>query len=306
MKILVAFSGGKDSQASLIWAKNKFKNVVAVFCDTGWEHEHTYNHIIDVTNQLEVELVVLKNENYKNGFVDLAKNKKRFPSTKARFCTEQLKSIPMIDYVLSQNENLLIVQGIRADESLSRSKMSPNCLFFKYYFEPYGYDKKGKPKYHTYRKKDVIEWRKKQLCEDILRPVFDWNGQQVMQYILENNQRPNPLYYDDIPRGKVGFSRVGCFPCMMCSLKEIKNIVVSEPKYLDRLRDAEKTVGRSFFPPNYIPQRFQTGFDENSGKRYPLLDDVIKYVSDDPNQTVMFDDEESEQKGCMSFYHICE
>ena len=47
MKVVIAFSGGKDSQASLIWAVKKFgtKNIIAVFCDTGWEHPLTYQHI---------------------------------------------------------------------------------------------------------------------------------------------------------------------------------------------------------------------------------------------------------------------
>lgn len=40
MKIIVSFSGGKDSQACLIQAVNQYgaDNVEAVFCDTGWEH----------------------------------------------------------------------------------------------------------------------------------------------------------------------------------------------------------------------------------------------------------------------------
>lgn len=39
MKVLVAYSGGKDSQACLLWAVNQYgvKNIEAVFCDTGWE-----------------------------------------------------------------------------------------------------------------------------------------------------------------------------------------------------------------------------------------------------------------------------
>ena len=43
MKIIVSFSGGKDSQACLIQACKEFgaDNVTAVFCDTGWEHELT-------------------------------------------------------------------------------------------------------------------------------------------------------------------------------------------------------------------------------------------------------------------------
>lgn len=40
MKIIVSFSGGKDSQACLIQAANKYgvDKIEAVFCDTGWEH----------------------------------------------------------------------------------------------------------------------------------------------------------------------------------------------------------------------------------------------------------------------------
>lgn len=54
MKILVQFSGGKDSQTCLIKAVNDYGNekVTALFCDTGWEHEETYTHIHNVCSQL--------------------------------------------------------------------------------------------------------------------------------------------------------------------------------------------------------------------------------------------------------------
>lgn len=50
MKILVSFSGGKDSQACLIKACNDYgaDKVTAVFCDTGWEHQDAYKHIENV------------------------------------------------------------------------------------------------------------------------------------------------------------------------------------------------------------------------------------------------------------------
>ena len=142
MKVVVAYSGGKDSQASLIWAVNQYgkENVLAVFCDTGWEHSVTYQHIRNTTALLGVELIMLKSKKY-NGMLDLATKKKRFPSTKARFCTSELKAIPMIDWVLSQQEHLLIIQGIRADESKSRSLMQEHCRYFKYYFTPIKIDK---------------------------------------------------------------------------------------------------------------------------------------------------------------------
>lgn len=184
MKILVQYSGGKDSQACLIWAVKKFgvKNMEAVFCDTGWENPITYNHIEKTTKDLGVKLVVLKSDKY-DSLIDLAEKKGRFPSVKARFCTIELKAKPMIDYVLKQKEHLLIIQGIRKAESQNRSKMKKQCRYFKYYFEPYN----DSGKTHTYRKKEITKWVKK-YSDDLLRPVFSWTGQQVIDYIVKNGQ----------------------------------------------------------------------------------------------------------------------
>lgn len=46
MKVIVSFSGGKDSLASLLWVRNNLtKDFITVFCDTGWEHPLTYKYI---------------------------------------------------------------------------------------------------------------------------------------------------------------------------------------------------------------------------------------------------------------------
>ena len=80
MKIIVSFSGGKDSQACLIQAAKRYgtDKIEAVFCDTGWEHPDTYQHITDTCSQMGVKLTTLKS---KYDFVSLAVYKKRFPST---------------------------------------------------------------------------------------------------------------------------------------------------------------------------------------------------------------------------------
>lgn len=152
MKILVSFSGGKDSQACLIQAFKQYGggNLTAVFCDTGWEHPDTYKHVNDVCLQMGVRLITLKS---KYDFVSLAAHKKRFPSTNARFCTSELKMKPMIDYVLSLKESCIIIQGIRAGESTARAAMEEECMYFKSYFQP---NKKGRTE--NYRSKDVKEW----------------------------------------------------------------------------------------------------------------------------------------------------
>jgi len=296
MKILVAYSGGKDSQASLIWSIKKYgvQNIEAVFCDTGWESPITYEHIKKTTDELGVKLVILKSKKY-DGMIDMASKKGRFPSTKARFCTIELKSIPMIDYILGHKENLLIVQGIRGMESNSRSKMSAQCTYFKYYFEPVKQNKNGKDVFHTYRKKDIKKW-----CEsynaDILRPVFEWTGQMVINYIIENGQEPNELY-------KQGFKRVGCFPCIMSGHKEILNIITRYPERFDEIIEFGNKIS-SFFSINCIPERYQSGVCPRTGKSFTTALDIKRYLENKNNTIDLF--EQDEPISCSSYYHLCE
>lgn len=291
MRVIVQFSGGKDSQACLIWAVNKYgkDKVEAVFCDTGWEHPETYRHITEVCELMGVIPIILKG---RFDFVGLAKHKGRFPSTKARFCTEELKVKPMIDWVLSQNDNLLILQGIRSKESAGRAAMEAECMYFKGYFEALSNGKK-----YSYRGKEVREWCKK-YDASILRPIKEWSAQEVIDYILKHNQRPNPLYSQ-------GFSRVGCFPCIMCRKSEIKLIAENHPDMIKRLQDAEQELGgnalrgSTFFPPSYIPKRFW------KNRQFGYVGEVVNYVTSKKATMDMFEPEEG--YACMSVYHgLCE
>lgn len=41
MRVIVTFSGGKDSLAALLWTREHItKNFTTVFCDTGWEDKN--------------------------------------------------------------------------------------------------------------------------------------------------------------------------------------------------------------------------------------------------------------------------
>ena len=289
MKILVQFSGGKDSQACLIKSCNDYgaDKVTAVFCDTGWEHQDTYSHIDSVVKQLGVPLVTLKSAKYKD-FVDMSIKKGRFPSSQRRFCTSELKVIPMIDYILSQDESFIIIQGIRAKESAVRAGYDVECSYFKEYFTD------GVK--NLYHKKAVKEWCRTHDAS-VLRPIFCWSAQDVIDYILDNGQRPNPLY-------ERGFSRVGCFPCIMCRKREVQ--LISKDEWgSQRLLDAEKRLkeetdkGYNFFGPDYIPKRFCANGE------YPTVQDVFKYVNRNDAQLDLFEPEAG--YSCMSVYHgLCE
>ncbi|MFR6557200.1 MAG: phosphoadenosine phosphosulfate reductase family protein [Alistipes putredinis] len=76
MKVIVTFSGGKDSLAALLWVREHItKNFTTVFCDTGWEHPLTYEYINRIADKLHLDLVTLKSKKY-DGMVDLARQKK--------------------------------------------------------------------------------------------------------------------------------------------------------------------------------------------------------------------------------------
>lgn len=291
MKVLIFYSGGKDSQASMIFAVKKYgvENCEAVFCDTGWESPETYSHIKETTNQIGIQLVTLKSKKF-DGMIDLAIKKTRFPSTNRRFCTSELKSIPAIDYVLSKEESLIVIEGIRGDESFKRSKMEAECMYFKHYFEPM---ENGKT--HSYRKKDVIEWCKKYDASKF-RPIFKWTADETVKYILDNGQQPNILYYQ-------GFSRVGCFPCIMARHKDIIRINEVYPERIKYLIEQEMKVGRTFFSPSYIPDHAKSGKDKN-GNTFCTVEDVMTYLERKNATGDLFEGEGD--ISCMSYYGLCE
>ena len=291
MKVIVTFSGGKDSLASLLWVRNNLtKEFITVFCDTGWEHPITYKYIEEMRNTLGLNIVTLKSKKF-DGMVDLAKKKSRWPSSQRRFCTSELKTIPMIDYILDEiKDDILMIQGIRAEESTKRAEMSKQCTYFKYYIQPYGKDKYGKDKYHTYRRKEVIEFRDK-YSDDLLRPVFDWTAQQVIDYIVDNGLQPNPLY-------RMGYKRVGCYPCIMASQQDIYNMILQDPERINYITKLEKKYNSSFFGPDKISKKYYKG-------EYPLIEDVVYYVKSKHATGSLFE-EESAATSCMSFYGLCE
>ena len=261
MKHIICFSGGKDSTALVLWAIDNLPEFDTVFCDTKWEHEITYAYIEEINQKLlGGKLITITSE----GMESLVVRKGRVPSAKARFCTENLKLKPMIKWLETIEDEKTIYQGIRAQESQSRSNMKP----------------------HEWND-DYDAW--------IDRPLLHWTHEQVFVLMKEKNVEPNPLYF-------MGARRVGCFPCVMISHRELKPMLLTAPEIVEKIERLEKICGKSFFPPNYIPERFQTGFDEKSGNKFPWATDVFKYLMErDEDQLPLLP-----LVQCMSAYNLCE
>lgn len=245
----VGISGGKDSTAALLWATREsgwdHNRIRATFCDTGNEHRITYDYLAMLSETVFPIQVIEPPLD----FYALAEKKGRFPSVKARFCTQQLKIFPSQAYIKAYQIiglELLLVSGVRRAESKARSEL-PEFEFDTYYLA------------------------------DSYRPLIDWSTEDVYAYLSKHNLPRNPLY-------DYGAQRVGCFPCFMSSKQEMRTIAKHFPERIDMIREAEKRVGKergsTFFARDKTPEEFRSKpFETEDGEiiYVPTIDDVAAW-----------------------------
>lgn len=144
-----------------------------------------------------------------NAFLDMCMIHGRFPSKKAKFCTDELKLRPLMrtkQPIWDAGGTTIDWVGERAGESRERAK---------------------KP---IYQRERIGAGTK-----IIVRPIHKWSAQDAFAIAKRHGLRPNPLYL-------MGASRVGCWPCINSRKKEISLIARLTPGKIDELRDAERRV----------------------------------------------------------------
>lgn len=263
---VVAFSGGKDSTALLLWLRERGVEFTAVFCDTGWEHPLTHAYIEEINRTvLGGHLVTVRNPRWTDGMRSLVEKRGRVPSIRARFCTEELKVFPMRDYLRDLEGTVTVYMGLRAEESPARAA------------------------------KPVREWSD-MYDAWVEYPLLHWTAAEVFACLDAHGVAANPLY-------RLGSKRVGCFPCVLTGHAELRRFTETMPEVWDRIAELEVASGRSFFPPSYIPERYNTGHDARSGKSFPTSDDVRRYViGASADQLALY----GETPACLSVYNLCE
>lgn len=257
-------SGGKDSTALLGWMIHESgyprESLRFSFAETENEYDEVYEQIGALNEycirHAVAEIRTLRSE----GFLELCKRKQRFPSAKARFCTEELKIIPYLHYVQElqlDGHEVIGHTGVRADESTERSLL-----------EEWGTDPVSGLK--------------------IRRPLLKRTIDDVWMMHRKYKLPVNPLYL-------MGWARVGCRLCCMSNKADVRRTAKLRPWVIDLYREWEKTVGkanrrhvRSFFPADTVPEEFRSikgcirMRDSSRGKKGETysactIDDVVKW-----------------------------
>lgn len=324
---VISVSGGKDSTATALLAREReVPNIRYVFADTGHEHQMTYEYIdyledaleitIDrvkgdfskeIANKREVVQVKWRNDGIPesvieralellvptgNPFLDLCLWKGRFPSTRRRFCSEELKHKPLdayIDRYLHGRNTVYSWQGVRRDESAQRAKLIEE---------------------EDHPTKQGLIW---------YRPILDWTAQDCFAIAKKHGLEPNPLY-------KHGMGRVGCMPCIHATKSETLEIAMRFPEELERLSEWERLVsdcskrGISLFFDARVVHRHLGNDDaltaENQHLITPESHGVRQYVEwaktarggrqYDLIKAIDITEHEEDGPQCKSLYGLCE
>lgn len=285
----IGISGGKDSTALLLWMVNESgiprEEMIVSFCDTQNEAPETYAHISMLSAKV-FPVIWIETE----GFREITRKHRFFPTKHRRFCTKELKLIPtkrFLEDLTGQYDEVIPVSGVRRDESEDRSKLPEWSSPLDSYF-------------------GLREWR----------PLIDWKIEDVFTIHAKYNIPLNALY-------SKGARRVGCFPCVFSSKPELQALVQYAPERIDYIRDWEAELhnengDQTFFPSNKTPRRFKTGrYTTADGRlvRVNTIDDVVAWAKTGyrarggaPDVDGLFQSQLAElgPRLCLAHYSACE
>lgn len=123
-RVVLQFSGGKDSTVALNWARGVCeklgKPLECVFVETGSEFPDLTAHILRVCERLKVKLILLRP---RQNILEYYYQRKQWPDSLYRDCLHKFINDPVNRHIRQyEGENVICVRGGRSDQKTGNSK----------------------------------------------------------------------------------------------------------------------------------------------------------------------------------------
>ncbi len=209
-RIVVSYSGGKDSTACLLWALETGLPVRALWCDTGNENPDSPEYLRYIEGALGLKVETVRRPNY--SFDEIVRRRGMWPMHgKCRVSSACKRDA--FKWYLGQTgtpQSAVLILGQRREESASRAALPD--------FSPIVTS--GLPCY---------------------RPILDWTLHDVFTYLGDKGIRAHPAYAK-------GRSRVGCVWCVNSRQADITRDNMLYPERCAELRALRAEIGLTSIP----------------------------------------------------------
>lgn len=227
--LIVAYSGGKDSDVLVNIAEKSGKPFECIYSVTTLDAPQTTRHMNEVFARLEAKGIkcTRKSPTYHGeptNMWKLIKLKEMPPTRRVRYCCQILKE--------TSTPNRMVALGVRRAESFGRSSRG------EFEYRTRTAPKKGSNAFDYDHTKQVFDdavrvqqelnqsnnepnsydctfiSKLKKQKDTVVNPIIDWTDTDIWDYIRAEDIETNPLYFPPY-----NFARVGCIGCPMAGTK---------------------------------------------------------------------------------------
>jgi 3'-phosphoadenosine 5'-phosphosulfate sulfotransferase (PAPS reductase)/FAD synthetase len=315
IKHVVSFSGGKDSTALLLLALDRCPpgSVEVIFCDTGNEHQITYDYLDYIEQALGVQINRLRADfsaefARKRRFI--ARDQRTRRDDKGRKVRWSNKAKRRALAILHPTGNpfldLCLIKGRFPSRTVQfcteRLKRDPAVQFQLGLIDD-GYQVvswQGVRRDESHNRRNAKKAERLAPSMHAFRPLVDWTAMDCVNFVTSKGVVLNPLY-------KQGMGRVGCMPCINVGKVELRETAQRFPDHIQRIAEWERMVSagskrgfstfgcesadeqdrRIIFDRLRIESRVEWAKTTRGGQQYDLLGSV-------------------ESPACSSAYGLCE